>query len=176
MVPLADGDLGCRAVGPRHGHLRAGLVVRMGGDAQDAAQRGAQPVPLGRRPGTVTSYARGGLSTAPVEDYFNASLAGALVGLSGIGGFNPVDLGKLLAGIRKLLQRGASVVVIEHNLDVIAAADWIIDLGPEGGEDGGYVVASGTPEQVVKVPESYTGKFLQDVLANGRTQVYAQRS
>ncbi|MCP4307671.1 MAG: hypothetical protein GY788_22915, partial [bacterium] len=59
---------------------------------------------------------------------------------------------------------GNTVVVIEHNLDVIKTADWIIDLGPEGGEDGGRLVAVGTPEDVVAVPESYTGKFLRDVL------------
>jgi excinuclease ABC subunit A len=86
------------------------------------------------------------------------------------------DIAKLLAAFRKLLDAGHTLLVIEHNLDVIKTADFLIDLGPEGGEDGGYVVAAGTPEQVVKVPESYTGKFLQDILANGRTQVYAQRS
>jgi excinuclease ABC subunit A len=85
------------------------------------------------------------------------------------------DIAKLLAAFRKLLDAGHTLLVIEHNLDVIKTADYLIDLGPEGGEDGGYVVASGTPEQVVKVPESYTGKFLQNVLANGRTQLYAER-
>ncbi|MCP4307674.1 MAG: hypothetical protein GY788_22930, partial [bacterium] len=59
---------------------------------------------------------------------------------------------------------GNTVVVIEHNLDVIKTADWIIDLGPEGGEDGGRLVAVGTPEDVVAVPESYTGKFLREML------------
>jgi excinuclease ABC subunit A len=86
------------------------------------------------------------------------------------------DIAKLLAAFRKLLDAGHTLLVIEHNLDVIKTADYLIDLGPEGGEDGGYIVASGTPEQVVKIPESYTGKYLQDVLANGRTQVYARRS
>jgi excinuclease ABC subunit A len=86
------------------------------------------------------------------------------------------DIAKLLAAFRKLLDAGHTLLVIEHNLDVIKTADYLIDLGPEGGEDGGYVVASGTPEQIVNVPESYTGKFLRDVLANGRTQVYAHRS
>ena len=57
-----------------------------------------------------------------------------------------------------------TVVVIEHNLDVIKTADWIIDLGPEGGSDGGEIVAEGTPEDVAKVKKSFTGKFLKDVL------------
>jgi excinuclease ABC subunit A len=56
------------------------------------------------------------------------------------------------------------VIVIEHNLDVIKTADWIVDLGPEGGEEGGYIVAQGTPEQVAQVSRSHTGKFLRRVL------------
>ncbi len=67
------------------------------------------------------------------------------------------DIAKLLAAFRKLLQAGHSLLVIEHNLDVIKTADWVIDLGPEGGEEGGHVVTVGTPEQVAKVPESHTG-------------------
>jgi excinuclease ABC subunit A len=69
--------------------------------------------------------------------------------------------------IRKLLgvDSGNTVVVIEHNLDVVKTADWVIDLGPEGGEGGGAIVAEGTPEDVAAVPQSYTGKFLRDVLA-----------
>jgi excinuclease ABC subunit A len=59
---------------------------------------------------------------------------------------------------------GNTVVVIEHNLDVIKTADWIIDLGPEGGDGGGRVIAEGTPEQVAQMPHSYTGQFLQRVL------------
>jgi excinuclease ABC subunit A len=83
------------------------------------------------------------------------------------------DIAKLLAAFRKLLEAGHSLLVIEHNLDVIKTADYIIDLGPEGGEDGGSVVASGTPEQVVQVEASYTGKSLQPVLAGGRSHAYA---
>ena len=67
------------------------------------------------------------------------------------------DIAKLLAAFKKLLLAGHSLLVIEHNLDVIKTADWIVDLGPEGGEEGGHIVAVGTPEQIIRVPESYTG-------------------
>ena len=80
------------------------------------------------------------------------------------------DIQKLFAAFRKLLEGGASMLVIEHNLDVIKCADWVIDLGPEGGERGGRVVATGTPEQVARNSQSYTGKFLARALnhANSR--------
>jgi excinuclease ABC subunit A len=78
------------------------------------------------------------------------------------------DIAKLLAAFRKLLEAGHTLVVIEHNLDVIKVGDWIIDLGPEGGDDGGSVVAMGTPEQVAHVPASHTGRFLQEILSSGR--------
>jgi excinuclease ABC subunit A len=78
------------------------------------------------------------------------------------------DIQKLLTAFRKLLEGGASIVVIEHNLDVIKSADWVIDLGPEGGAQGGTIVASGTPEQVARNPHSYTGKYLARALKNGR--------
>jgi len=83
------------------------------------------------------------------------------------------DIAKLLAAFRKLLQAGHSLLVIEHNLDVIKTADWIVDLGPEGGDEGGYVVATGTPEQVGQVPVSHTGRYLREVLATGRSNAYA---
>jgi len=70
------------------------------------------------------------------------------------------DIAKLLAAFQRLIENGGSLLVIEHNLDVIRAADWVIDLGPEGGERGGYVVAKGTPEQIAKVEGSWTGKYL----------------
>jgi excinuclease ABC subunit A len=82
-------------------------------------------------------------------------------------GLHFADIEKLLAVLSRLVDGGNTVVVIEHNLDVIKCADWIIDLGPEGGDKGGYVVAAGTPEQVMNVPESYTGQWLKRVL-NGR--------
>lgn len=74
------------------------------------------------------------------------------------------DVKQLLAVLHRLRDHGNTVLVIEHNLDVIKTADWIIDLGPEGGSKGGYIIAEGTPEQVVKVKKSYTGRFLKDVL------------
>jgi excinuclease ABC subunit A len=83
------------------------------------------------------------------------------------------DIAKLLAAFKKLLQAGHSLLVIEHNLDVIKTADWIVDLGPEGGEEGGHVVATGTPEQIAQHPESHTGRYLRDALATGRSNAYA---
>ena len=74
------------------------------------------------------------------------------------------DIRKLLLVLQGLVDKGNSVLVIEHNLDVIANADWIIDMGPEGGSGGGTVVATGTPEQVAKVDKSYTGLFLSQIL------------
>ena len=76
------------------------------------------------------------------------------------------DIQKLLTAFRKLIDGGASVLVIEHNLDILKSADWIIDLGPEGGAQGGRIVATGTPEQVARNSHSYTGKYLAGVLNN----------
>ncbi|NCW34431.1 MAG: ATP-binding cassette domain-containing protein, partial [Actinobacteria bacterium] len=75
------------------------------------------------------------------------------------------DVRKLLGVLQRLVDSGNTVVVIEHNLDVIKSADWIIDLGPEGGSGGGLVIAEGTPETVAKDKKSYTGKFLAEALA-----------
>ena len=75
------------------------------------------------------------------------------------------DTRKLLMVLQSLVDKGNTVIVIEHNLDVIKSADWVIDLGPEGGSGGGTIVAEGTPEEVAKNPESHTGKFLAHALA-----------
>ena len=83
------------------------------------------------------------------------------------------DIAKLLAAFRKLLKAGNSLLVIEHNLDVIKTADWIIDLGPEGGDAGGQIVAEGTPEQIAMAEASLTGRYLRPILSNGRTYAYA---
>jgi excinuclease ABC subunit A len=74
------------------------------------------------------------------------------------------DVSKLLEVLHELVDQGNTVVVIEHNLEVIKTADWIIDLGPEGGDGGGTIVAAGTPEEVASVSESYTGKYLKPLL------------
>jgi len=79
-------------------------------------------------------------------------------------GLHFADIEKLLNVLNRLVDAGNTVIVIEHNLDVIKTADWIIDLGPEGGESGGWVIAEGTPEQVTEMPESFTGQFLKRVL------------
>jgi excinuclease ABC subunit A len=81
-------------------------------------------------------------------------------------GLHFADVDKLLEVLQRLVDAGNTVVVIEHNLDVIKTADHLIDLGPEGGEDGGEVVAVGTPEEVAKVPTSHTGRFLESLLAD----------
>ena len=83
------------------------------------------------------------------------------------------DIAKLPAAFKKLLESGHSLLVIEHNLDVIKTADYIIDLGPEGGDEGGYLVTTGTPEQIAQVEASHTGRYLRPVLAGGRSHAYA---
>ena len=79
-------------------------------------------------------------------------------------GLHSYDVQKLIEVLQKLVDAGNTVVVIEHNLDVLKTADWIIDLGPEGGDRGGTIVGTGTPEQLAKIPESYTGKYLAPML------------
>jgi len=74
------------------------------------------------------------------------------------------DISKLLSAFRRLIDAGGSILVIEHNLEVIKTADWVIDLGPEGGERGGHIVGAGPPEAIANLPKSYTGKFLASVL------------
>ena len=78
------------------------------------------------------------------------------------------DVRKLLDVLHELVEQGNTVVVIEHNLDVIKTADWIIDIGPEGGDGGGQIVATGTPEDVAKVEASHTGRYLAGMLKSGR--------
>jgi excinuclease ABC subunit A len=84
------------------------------------------------------------------------------------------DVNKLLGVLKRLVESGNTVIVIEHNLDVIKSSDWVIDMGPEGGFRGGKVVAEGTPEDVAKVKESYTGNYLAEVLATNRKSAPAK--
>ena len=81
------------------------------------------------------------------------------------------DVSKLLAAFRRLIEAGGSIVVIEHNLEVIKTADWVIDLGPEGGNRGGKIVGAGPPEAIAKLAGSYTGKYLARILnGNGASR------
>jgi excinuclease ABC subunit A len=79
-------------------------------------------------------------------------------------GLHFADIEKLLETLQRLVDAGNTMIVIEHNLDVIKQADWIVDLGPEGGEAGGEIVAVGTPEDIAASEESFTGQFLREVL------------
>ncbi len=83
-------------------------------------------------------------------------------------GLHSHDIKKLLAIIKKIVDNKDSVIVIEHNLDMIKVADYIIDLGPEGGEGGGNIIATGTPEQLAKIKESYTGHYLSKILKENK--------
>jgi excinuclease ABC subunit A len=86
------------------------------------------------------------------------------------------DVRKLLGVLQRLVDQGNTVVVIEHNLDVVKSADWIIDLGPEGGSGGGRVVAEGEPEKVASMTVSYTGRYLKPLLAKGRKPAANKRA
>lgn len=79
-------------------------------------------------------------------------------------GLHSSDVRKLIEVLQRLVDTGNTVIVIEHNLDVIKNADYIIDIGPEGGDEGGQIVAKGTPEEIVQCPQSYTGKYLKPLL------------
>jgi excinuclease UvrABC ATPase subunit len=79
-------------------------------------------------------------------------------------GLHMADIEKLLLVVNRLVDQGNTVIVIEHNLDVIKNADWVIDMGPEGGNKGGFIIAEGTPEQIAENPDSSTGEYLSKVL------------
>ncbi|MEG0381007.1 MAG: excinuclease ABC subunit UvrA, partial [Kurthia sp.] len=88
-------------------------------------------------------------------------------------GLHVDDIARLLKVIQRLVENGDTVLVIEHNLDVIKTVDYIIDLGPEGGDKGGMIVATGTPEEVAKVSKSYTGRYLKPILERDRERMSA---
>src|SRR5690606_30110955 len=81
------------------------------------------------------------------------------------------DVRKLLDVLHRLVDQGNSVVVIEHNLDVIKTADYLIDIGPEGGHKGGKIIAAGTPEDIIKAKESYTGQFLKPMISKKKSTI-----
>jgi excinuclease ABC subunit A len=85
-------------------------------------------------------------------------------------GLHFLDIEHLLEVLHRLRDRGNTIVVIEHNLDVIKTADWVIDLGPEGGDGGGEVIAAGTPEDVAACPRSFTGQYLKPLLRENRAR------
>jgi excinuclease ABC subunit A len=89
-------------------------------------------------------------------------------------GLHVDDISRLLVVLQRLVENGDTVLVIEHNLDVIKAADYLIDLGPEGGDKGGTIIATGTPEKVAEVPESYTGRYLKPILERDRLRMKKQ--
>jgi excinuclease ABC subunit A len=86
------------------------------------------------------------------------------------------DIKKLLEVLHKLVDLGNTVLVVEHQLDVVKTADWVIDLGPEGGDEGGYLIAEGTPEQVAASENSYTGKYLKEILRKEKPETAVQSS
>lgn len=86
-------------------------------------------------------------------------------------GLHVHDIARLLEVLQRLVENGDTVLVIEHNLDVIKTADYIIDLGPEGGDNGGTIIATGTPEEVAKVEGSYTGRYLKPILERDRKRM-----
>ncbi|MCL4156094.1 UNVERIFIED_CONTAM: hypothetical protein GTU68_024964 [Idotea baltica] len=83
-------------------------------------------------------------------------------------GLHFADVERLLGVLQQLVDAGNTVIVIEHNFDLLAACDWIVDLGPTGGEDGGYLLAEGPPETIADVRDNATGKFLKQILAAGK--------
>ena len=82
-------------------------------------------------------------------------------------GLHPLDIRVLTDVFQRLIEKGATVIVIEHDLDMIANADYIVDMGPGGGQSGGRIVAAGVPEQIIKCSDSLTGRYLKDFLENG---------
>ena len=89
-------------------------------------------------------------------------------------GLHSSDIRKLLDSINKLVDQGNTVIIVEHNLDIIKCADWIIDLGPEGGERGGFIIFEGTPEHVIQSDSSYTGQYLKNILKPVEMEVKIQ--
>jgi excinuclease ABC subunit A len=166
LKPLADVGLEYLRLGQPVPTLSGGEAQRLklAGHLAESAQRTPHPNPLPSTRGEGMSRA-----TPPRITPLSPAL-GERVGVRGslflfdepTTGLHFDDVAKLLKAFRQLLRAGHSLVVIEHNLDVIRAADWIIDLGPEGGDAGGEIVASGTPREIAAHPTSHTGKALRE--------------
>jgi len=142
--------------------------VRLGQSATTLSGGEAQRVKLAQHLATVRSGSSGAASEAR-----RAASRVLYILDEPTTGLHFEDVARLLAAFGKLIDGGGSLLVIEHNLDVIKCADWVIDMGPEGGSGGGQVVATGTPEQIAKVKASYTGKWLRTVLKDREKQEVA---
>jgi excinuclease ABC subunit A len=145
--------------------------VRLGQSATTLSGGEAQRVKLAQHLATVRSGGTGAASEAR-----RAASRVLYILDEPTTGLHFEDVARLLAAFGKLIDGGGSLLVIEHNLDVIKCADWVIDMGPEGGTGGGQVVATGTPEQIAKVKASYTGKWLGTVLKDREKQGVAGKS
>ncbi len=135
--------------------------VRLGQSATTLSGGEAQRVKLAQHLGTVRSASGGAAQNGQAR---RAASRVLYILDEPTTGLHFEDVAKLLAAFRKLIDGGGSLLVIEHNLDVIKSADWVIDMGPEGGSGGGQVVATGTPEEIAASPKSYTGQWLGRVL------------
>jgi excinuclease ABC subunit A len=140
--------------------------VRLGQSATTLSGGEAQRVKLAQHLASARSGSSGGASGVRGEAKRAASRILYILD-EPTTGLHFEDVAKLLAAFHKLIDGGGSLLVIEHNLDVIKCADWVIDMGPEGGSGGGQIVATGTPEQIAKVKESHTGYWLGPVLEGG---------
>lgn len=141
--------------------------VRLGQSATTLSGGEAQRVKLAQHLAAARSGSSGGAGGVRAEAKRIASRVLYILD-EPTTGLHFEDVAKLLAAFRKLIEGGGSLLVIEHNLDVIKCADWVIDMGPEGGSGGGQVVAAGTPEEIVQVKGSHTGEWLKGVLESGK--------
>ena len=164
LQALCDTGLGYLKLGQTSPTLSGGeaqrvkLVTHLLTGLKEAQQLPPHPVPLPLGGGEGGLWPGEGKSRAPRRNLF--LLEEPTIGL------HMADVRRLVDVLQRLVDAGHSVIVIEHNLDLIAEADWIIDLGPEGGDGGGRIVAEGAPEQIARTKRSHTGRFLRSILAN----------
>jgi excinuclease ABC subunit A len=145
--------------------------VRLGQSATTLSGGEAQRVKLAQHLATTHSTARSTGSGSPNGQPRRAASRVLYILDEPTTGLHFEDVAKLLAAFRKLIEGGGSLLVIEHNLDIIKSADWVIDLGPEGGNAGGQIVAVGTPEEIARVKSSHTGHWLVPVLEATKTSL-----